>query len=104
MPRHGRVVQHVPFVELVFHSRRLVHVEDDLHAALHRLRQHKGVEVVKPRVKPAVVFAKVGRHLLRIPVAPHLIADQRSAPRLERIEVVIGHVLRRRHHAAQPFP
>jgi hypothetical protein len=38
------VAQHFPFMELVLHPRSLVHVEDDLHAALHRLRQHKGVE------------------------------------------------------------
>ena len=77
-------------------------VQRHLYAVFARHGQHDGLHVVEPAVQPAVVFVQVLVRPDAVPVAHHLVAQERRPPRGERREVVLRHVAARwGHHAAE---
>ena len=94
------VVAHPRVVRDVASSRGVVEVKHNLHSACRRLREDERVEMVELPLKPAPVGREIDGRVLLLPVAPHLVADQRCAPGLKRVEVVFGHAVRG-HHASE---
>ena len=83
-------------------ARHDVHVDDDLDSVFPRAGDHDLLQAVQLAVEPRAEFVEIPVVADPVPVARHLVAHERDAPRRERLEVLLGRVALRKHHAAAP--